>query len=300
MSAILPTQRVDFRSDGTRCAAWLTLPAGAGPHPAIALVHGFGATHDMMLSQYELYFAGAGIATLAFDYRNTGASDGQPRQRISLRQQRSDVEAALDFLARRPHIDSNRIGLWGTSLGGMNVLRVAATRNDVAAVVVQCPIVHGPAAALKLGLVPALRLVPLIVDDAVRASLRRRRRYVPIVGPPGSTAAVTIAGAEAGWRSTVPPDAWFDNRVAAADTVELVWTSSLRQSRTITAPLLVCVSERETLIAPKYVELVAQRAPLGEVRRYDADHFDVYHPPLVHEVLADQTAFLKEHLHVGS
>ena len=30
----VPTERVDFLSRGTRCAAWLTLPRGAGPHPA--------------------------------------------------------------------------------------------------------------------------------------------------------------------------------------------------------------------------------------------------------------------------
>ena len=85
LPATIPTERVEFRSRGTRCAAWLTMPTGAGPHPGVVLVHGLGATHDMMLAQYEQHFAAAGIATLAFDYRNTGASDGQPRQHISTR-----------------------------------------------------------------------------------------------------------------------------------------------------------------------------------------------------------------------
>jgi fermentation-respiration switch protein FrsA (DUF1100 family) len=124
MPTTIPTERVDFRSSGTRCAAWLTLPPGPGPHPAVVLVHGLGATHDMMLPQYEQHFAAAGIATLAFDYRNTGASDGQPRQHISNRAQRDDVTAALAHLKARPEIDPERIGLWGTSIGGMNVVRV--------------------------------------------------------------------------------------------------------------------------------------------------------------------------------
>jgi hypothetical protein len=34
----------------------------------------------------------------------------------------------------------------------MNVIRVAAARTDVAVAVVQCPIVHGPGAARRLGL----------------------------------------------------------------------------------------------------------------------------------------------------
>ena len=186
MPATIPTERVDFSCRGIRCAAWLTLPSGPGPHPAVVLVHGLGATHDMMLTQYEQHFAAAGIATLAFDYRNTGASDGQPRQHISMREQRRDVVAALEHLRSRPEVDGGRIGLWGTSLGGMNVVRVAAARDDLAVAVVQCPIVHGPGAARRLGVFAALRLTPAIAEDllardvaprpTVRADRRRARR----------------------------------------------------------------------------------------------------------------------------
>ena len=131
MPTTIPTARADFRARDTRCAGWLTLPPGPGPHPAIVLVHGLGATHDMMLGQYEQHFAAAGIATMAFDYRNTGASDGEPRQHISARVQRHDVAAALAHLKARPEIDPARVGLWGTSLGCMNVITMAATRDDV-------------------------------------------------------------------------------------------------------------------------------------------------------------------------
>jgi alpha-beta hydrolase superfamily lysophospholipase len=292
------THRVDFHTDGVRCAGWLTLPAGPGTHPAVVLVHGFGATHDMMLPQYENHFAAAGIATFGFDYRNTGESDGQPRQHISLRRQRADVEAALDFVKSQPAVDATRVGLWGTSLGGMNVLRVAASRDDVSAAVVQCPMVHGPAALRTLGVTQVLRLAPRIVEDALRVSLRRGRRYAAIVGPPGSGAVVTAEGAVGGWDSTVPAGGHFENRVAAADALGLLWNSALRCASDIDAPLLVCVCDRENLIDPKYVELVAMRAPRGEARHYDSDHFEIYHPPLVAQALADQTAFLREQLDV--
>jgi pimeloyl-ACP methyl ester carboxylesterase len=298
MTVTIPTERVDFDSRGTRCAAWLTLPAGAGPHPAVVLVHGLGATHDMMLAQYEQHFAAAGIATLAFDYRYTGASDGRPRQHISTRDQCRDVAAAIAQLGDRADVDAARIGLWGTSLGGMNVIRVAAVRDDVAVAVVQCPIVHGPGAARRLGLLASLRLAPAITEDLLRLALRRGRRYVPIVGPPGGFAMVTVDGAEAGWNSTVPQGGSFDNRIAAADAVTMVTTSALRHARNITAPLLVCVCDRENLMDPKYAEVVARRAPRGIARHYESDHFAIYHPPLVSRVLADQTAFLQEHLDV--
>jgi pimeloyl-ACP methyl ester carboxylesterase len=294
----IPTERVDFHSDGTRCAAWMTLPRGPGPHPAVVLVHGLGATHDMMLAQYEQHFAASGIATLAFDYRYTGDSDGQPRQHISLPKQQDDVVAALSYLGERPDVDPTRLALWGTSLGAMNVVRVAAGRADLAAAVVQCPIVHRPGAARTLGISGPLRLTPAIVEDAVRALTRRGRRYLPIVGPPGSRAMVAVAGAQDGWNSTVPPGGRFDNRIAAADAVAVVTTSALSHASRVIAPLLVCVCDRENLMDPKYAAALARRAPKAIARHYDSDHFAIYHAPLVARVLADQTAFLLEHLDV--
>ncbi|MGV0745587.1 alpha/beta hydrolase [Mycolicibacterium sp. XJ870] len=300
MSVVIPTSRVSFMSGTAECAAWLTLPTTPGPHPAVVLAHGLGATHDMMLGQYEQHFAASGIATLAFDYRHTGASEGMPRQRISIRRQCRDVHAALNHLRTCADVDASRLALWGTSLGAMNAVRVAAERTDVAATVVQCPIVHGPGAARSLGLIGPLRLAPAIVEDSLRALFRRRRRYVPIVGPPGGYALVTAPGAEAGWNSTVPFGAAFDNRLVAADAIGIVAGSALRQARRVRAPLLVCVCERENLMDPRHAEQIALSAPNGVARHYDSDHFAIYHPPLVTRALADQTDFLKEHLSVDA
>lgn len=287
-----------FTSRGTRCTAWLTRPSTPGPHPVVVLAHGLGANHTMSLSRYEQHFARAGIATLAFDYRHLGASDGTPRQRLSLRRHRQDVVSALEFVGQLPEIDAGRVALWGTSLGAMHVLRVAADRQELAAVVVQCPIVDGLAALRRVGLRATLRVGPAMVEDAVRAATGRGRRYIPIVGQPGSLAAVTVAGAEDGWSSTVDDGGSFDNRIAAASVAGIAVTSAKRAARRIAAPLLVCVSLRETLMDPRHAQEVARRAPRGIARHYDGDHFAIYHPPLVAELLADQTDFLQEHLHV--
>jgi pimeloyl-ACP methyl ester carboxylesterase len=254
----------------------------------------------MVMSQYEQHFPHAGVATLAFDYRHTGESDGVPRQRFRMRRHEQDVGAALEYLRLHDSIDSRRVGLWGTSLGAMHVLRVAGTRNDLAAVVVQCPIVHGPATLARSGWRPAARLTPAIVDDVLRRMRGAEPRYVPIVGKPGGHAAVTIAGALDGWYSTVPPDATFDNRMAAADVIGVAVTSAKSRARKITAPLLVCVSARETLMDSRHAEDVGHRATRGVVRHYDGDHFQIYHPPLLAKLLADQTRFLQEHLSVHS
>lgn len=223
------TIKTTFTSHGTRCTAWLTRPPTPGPHPAVVLAHGLGANHTMSLSRYEQHFAGAGVATLAFDYRHLGASDGTPRQRLNLRRHRQDVVSALGFVGQLPEIDAGRVALWGTSLGAMHVLRVAADRRDVAAVVVQCPIVDGLAALRRVGLGATLRVGPAMAEDAVRAATGRGRRYIPIVGQPGSLAAVTVAGAEDGWNSTVDDGGSFDNRIAAASVAGIAVTSAKRR-----------------------------------------------------------------------
>ncbi|KKB99079.1 alpha/beta hydrolase [Mycolicibacter arupensis] len=287
------TTTTHFDSQGTRCAAWLTLPPRPGPHPVVVLAHGFGANHTMSLGQYEQHFSQAGIATLAFDYRHTGDSGGLPRQRLSLRNHRQDIHAAIDFARGRPELDATRIALWGSSLGAMHALKVAAGRPDLAAVVVQCPIVDGPATLRRLGLGAALRLGPAMLADAARRLVGATPHYVPIVGPAGSTAAVTAAGALQGWRGVVSPGGSFDNRVGASDVLGIAFTSALRSSRQIAAPLLVCVSERDNLMDPRHAVTVAQRAPRGQARHYDSDHFEVYHPPLLTRILADQTEFLQ-------
>lgn len=72
------------------------------------MAHGLGANHSMALARYERHFAAAGFATLAFDYRNLGASDGTPRQRLNLRRHRQDIAAALDFIRELSDIDAGR------------------------------------------------------------------------------------------------------------------------------------------------------------------------------------------------
>src|SRR5580693_995074 len=71
---------VDFLSEGVLLRAWLYIPEGAGPFPAIALGHGFTGIKDGFLHHdYPGVFAAAGFIALAFDYPNSGESEGDMR-----------------------------------------------------------------------------------------------------------------------------------------------------------------------------------------------------------------------------
>jgi len=290
------TSSTSFISDGDRCAAWLTLPEGAGPHPVVVLVHGGGATHEMMLDQYEKWFSRAGLAVLAFDFRHLGASEGEPRQLVSARRYARDIDAALEFVRSHPELDGRRIALWGTSFGASHVVAAAARHPELSAAVVQCPVLSGRAIALRGGLRHLARFTVPIVSDLARAALRLPRRYVPLVGEPGEPAFVTQPGALEGWASVCPPGYEFDNRVTAASGLGMLLYHAAADAPRVRCPLLVCQSDRENLIDTAIAEKAAASAPRGVLKHYDADHFTVYHPPLVDQLVADQIDFLTAHL----
>jgi alpha-beta hydrolase superfamily lysophospholipase len=290
------TTRTSFLSGGQRCAAWLTLPDTTGPHPVVLLIHGGGATHAMMLDQYERRFSKAGFAVVAFDFRHLGESEGTPRQLMSLRRYFEDIDSALAFIATQPELDSSRVALWGTSFGASHVVATTARRSDIAAAVVQCPILQGRAPALSAGLRHLVRFTGPIASDLLRAALGLGRRYVQIVGRPGELAFVNISGAYEGWMSVVPPGVSFDGRIPAGAGLSMLLYDAASQARNVRCPLLVCVSDRENLMDPAVAVRVANTAPSGVAKHYDANHFDVYHPPVIDRMVADQIAFLTEHL----
>jgi dienelactone hydrolase len=290
------SEQVTFPSGGNHCAAWITIPQGSGPHPAVVLVHGGGAVHDMKLPEYESAFARAGLAVVAFDYRHLGSSGGEPRQLLSVRRQLADVDAAIAFARTVPGVDPSRIALWGTSFGASHVLTAAARHPELAAGIVQCPIVRGRAPALASGWRALVRLTGPIVSDLIREAARRRRRYVPIAGRPGEVAFVTAPGAYDGWHGLVAMPTTFENRVTASSGIGVLLYNASRHADRIRCPLLVCVSDQEELMDPALAVRVGGRAPRGEIIHYPAGHFDVYFTPLFDQLVDDQIRFLRRHL----
>ncbi|HZZ47771.1 MAG TPA: alpha/beta fold hydrolase [Pseudonocardia sp.] len=292
------TEQTSFASGDGRCAAWVTLPDGPGPHPTVLLVHGFGATHEMALPNYERWFSEAGMAVVSFDYRFNGDSPGVPRQLIRVRHLLADVGSALRFTRSLPSVDADRIALWGTSFGASHVMVTAAACPEIAAVVLNCPMIDGLSAALRLGPVHILKLVGPITSDLLRSAIGAEPRYLPMVGEPGEFALIASRGATAGWYSLVPEGSEWENRCTAGSAIDLLHYRAYRSASRIRCPMLVCVSDNETLMNPSIAVRAARQAPRGRAIHYPADHFEVYHPPLVADIVADQTAFLRETLHI--
>lgn len=127
---------------GVTLRGHLYLPDGAGataPVPGVVMAHGFSATTAMALGDYAEVFCAGGLAVLVYDHRCLGRSDGEPRQLINPWAQARDYRHALGYLARRPEVDRDRLGVWGSSFSGGEVLVLGAVDERVRAVVASVP-----------------------------------------------------------------------------------------------------------------------------------------------------------------
>jgi len=130
-------------TDGTTLRGWHYRPDGPGKHPTVIMAHGSSAVKEMYLDKYAEAFLAVGFASVVYDNRNLGASDGEPRQELDPWQQIRDYSDAITFARNLEQTDAERIGIWGSSYSGGHVLVVAAIDRRVKCVVSQMPIISG-------------------------------------------------------------------------------------------------------------------------------------------------------------
>ena len=297
---------VTFLSGGVECAARHYVGVGealAGPsgRPVAVMAHGLGGTVDSGLGPYAEGLAAAGLDVLAFDYRGFGASDGSPRQTVTMAGQLEDYRAAMMAAAKLPGVDPGRLVLWGVSLAGGHVFAAGADRDDVAAIIALTPLVDGLAAG-RHALAhhkPSTMLRSTVAGVRSRVGARSGRRVMmPVVGHPGEVAALTLEGCYEDYLAIAGPT--WRNEIDAAVGLELGNHRPTKFAKQCGLPLLVQIADFDRS-APPYAALKAAGKGRGEVRHYPCDHFDVwpgkewFDPALAHQV-----SFLTRHLHTES
>ena len=108
-----PTEKVD---------GLLAKPAGKGPFPAVVLLHTCGGVRPHVSEDWPAFLTKNGYAALTVDTfgsRNAGrCPDAWHLGGFTMWR---DAYGALDYLAGRPDIDPDRIGVMGFSLGAMAI-----------------------------------------------------------------------------------------------------------------------------------------------------------------------------------
>ncbi|WP_159017586.1 alpha/beta hydrolase family protein [Cognatiluteimonas profundi] len=117
-------------------------PFAPGRHPVILLSHGFGGSARMM-AWFGTALARAGDVVIAVDHPGTNGRDPMTMAGGLLIWDRAvDLRAALDASAADgqigPHLDRQRLGVAGFSLGGLAALVSAGARVDLDHIIAFC------------------------------------------------------------------------------------------------------------------------------------------------------------------
>ena len=121
---------------GVTLAADLYTPKDAtGKLPAIAVCGPFGAVKEQASGLYAQTLAERGFLAMAFDPSFTGESGGQPRYVASPDINTEDFCAAVDYLATRPDVNDEQVGILGICGWGGMVVNAAAIDTRIKATV---------------------------------------------------------------------------------------------------------------------------------------------------------------------
>jgi pimeloyl-ACP methyl ester carboxylesterase len=100
-----------------------------------------------------------------------------------------------------------------------------------------------------------------------------------------------------GYQALLPPRMTFRNEAAARVAPTIMAYRPGRAAKKIKFPILFCVSNTDSVTPPAQTLRYARTAPRGEIRRYDAGHFEFYLGEAFERLVRDQVDFLTRHLH---
>jgi dienelactone hydrolase len=184
VNGVHPGERLLFPSAGRDLIAYRHVPApeargprGAGPSPAVVLNHGSGLEQDskpgvarvltdagcVVFVPFRRGYAGSPGPSRLDEVPTPAGTPGHDEQVCArLLAESDDVLAALRFVRAMPGVDPDRVGVMGSSYGGINSLLAAAQDGRVAVCV------SFAAAAMSWGPVPGLRPFLLRHADTIR------------------------------------------------------------------------------------------------------------------------------------
>lgn len=148
-------------ADGRRLFAWLSVPKGRGPFPAIVRMPDYGSVHDIVYTTLRDQavvmnptFRGQRHSDQVFRAQFPGLlTEGiETPESYVMRRVFADVLRGVDALSVQGEAQLGDVAVIGNGLGGALALAVAARRRTVRAVAANTPLALGNPASLEPGL----------------------------------------------------------------------------------------------------------------------------------------------------
>jgi fermentation-respiration switch protein FrsA (DUF1100 family) len=298
-------ERVTFTSLGLRLAGDLRVPddstqRGPGGLPALTFTGPISGVKDQVVGNYADRLAAAGFATLAFDHRNFGDSEGEPRQHEDSAGKLADLRDAVGYLASRPEVDGDRIGVVGVCLGGGYAVRAAAFDPRVRAVAGVGGAYNSPHRLREaLGPDGYRGMLATAVENLERERAGGDIAYLPAVSPDGPA---LMFGAEpfAYYGTERSSSAVWENRMTVDSRWQLITLDAFGAAELLDrTPFLVVHGRVDGYCLPETAKAIFECATgPKEIEWLESEnHIDIYdHPELVEPAVARVARFMAERL----
>lgn len=293
-------REIAFPSQGVQCRGWLYVPDHlTGKAPAIVMANAISAVKEITLPGYAERFCRAGFVVLAFDYRNFGASDGVPRNHLVPHEQQQDIRNAITWLRAQPEVDSDQIGGWGISLGGVHMLHLGAYDRRLKAVVSVATGLNTLEDMMgRAGLQSFLTMLNADRDKRQRTGVIAT--YIPAVSMPGGGGAMAFPEAYefyTGAMNTYAPT--YDNRLTLESLEYLIADHSAAAVPLIAPTALLMIHGEQDMIPPDKVRAVFELAvEPKKLVMLDCLHTDLYtREPWVTQSADEAIAWFNRYLH---
>jgi dienelactone hydrolase len=294
-------QKLDVRipaEGGVELGAWLFKPVGQGPHPAITMAHGFAGSKEHGLERFARAFAAAGFVVLVHDHRGFGTSGGELGADIDPWRQIADWRRVISYLESRTEVDSERIGLWGTSYAGGHAIVLGATDRRLRCIVAQVPTISGYEQGLRRVSPDALPALEKAFDEDERVQLRgaQPRKQAVVSADPSVPAAYRSQDAIDFYLQLLPEGTWTNEVTLRSTRAARMYEPGVWISRVAPTPLLLVVARDDRLTVTDLALAAYERAlEPKELALIPGGHFDPYISQF-DKAASAATAWFQKHL----
>lgn len=244
----------------------------------------------------------AGIATLNFDYRGFGGSDSmprQPRQLLATKTQLDDWRGAIAHAKSQSWLSPGKLVFWGSSLGGGHCLTMAAEfadDTDLTCAVVQVPHCCSRAAFKVVSLANIFKGMSRAILDSLLSLVSAKPLWLKVVATPDTYGVMNAQGWKQHYLKLASDSTTWKNVIPARSLLKAGDYRPIQTAHTITVPTLLVAGKSDAGAPFSAVEETAKKIPNAELYAYEGDHFEVYHGPLLEDIVAHEVEFIKKAL----
>ena len=257
-------KKIEFKSEGALLVGNLYYPSNFDAkkqYPAVIVSGSWTTVKEQMAGLYAEKLAKAGFISLAFDFRNFGESEGEPRFYESPSLKKEDIKNAVTYLSGLEEVNGNQIGAFGVCAGAMYTLMAASEDDRIQSVVTTASWLHD-AEAVKLfygGEEGVQSKIKAAQDAKSKYAADGIVEYIPSISTSDASAAMFgpydyYLNPERG-----AIDAWSADKFAVMSWEDWLTTDPMPTAKSLNCPTLMIHSDGAVLpnYTKKYFEAIA-------------------------------------------